>query len=167
MVDSSALLESHQVLSKINSRICTNLWYIYKIPLFPTLWPLFSEAAFSTVYSWRTKYKSNWQSFWKYYWGGDSRSQNHYFCMECFIPNTNTGGSWLNCFALLPFTPMILGNYTALAETVHWIGNFSLIGGLDCTCQQKWEHLVILMNLKGKSSGCSPKNQPSPVLSFL
>lgn len=38
-------------------------------PQISNLWPLFSEAAFSTVYSWRTKYNSNWQSFWKYYWG--------------------------------------------------------------------------------------------------
>lgn len=70
VLGSSALLYTHQILFKLNSCVCTNLWYIYFFisPRMSNLWPLFSEAAFSTVYFWRTKYNSNWQSFWTYYW---------------------------------------------------------------------------------------------------
>jgi len=75
VVDSSALLEMHQTLSKINLHLLAQIFDRLKktTPFISSqmsnLCPLFSEAAFSMVYSRRTKYNSNWQSFWKYYWG--------------------------------------------------------------------------------------------------
>lgn len=89
VADSSALLETHQILSKIKSGICTQIFEIYTknsfiAPQMSNLWPLFSEAAFSTVYSWRTKYNSNWQSFWKYYWGGRLKEPKSLFLYGVF-----------------------------------------------------------------------------------
>jgi len=69
VVDSSALLEMHQTLSKINLHLLAQIFDRLKktTPFISSqmsnLCPLFSEAAFSMVYSRRTKYNSNWQSF--------------------------------------------------------------------------------------------------------
>lgn len=99
VVDSSALLEMHQTLSKINLHLLAQIFDRLKKkphPLFLHKCLTFAHSLVKLHFLWCTPGEQSTTATGKVFentTGGGSRSHNHYFCMERFIPNTNTGGS--------------------------------------------------------------------------
>lgn len=160
--DSKALFKAHIYIIKINTCICTNLWYVFKKPFFPPYKHLtFGHSLVKLLFLQCTLGEQSTTATGKVFentTGGRLKEPKSLFLYGVF----HTKHKHWGVLTELRCPPAV---YAYDIGQLHSFGWNSMLetkvltywGGLDCTCQQKWAHIVILMNLRGKSSYFSPK----------